>query len=138
MSSMMGAPRPVDGRDPSCMAEFTNLREAVKKKGMAAKAAGQRHVARKEMCEYITAYAAAEAEWIMFTEANVRTCGIPAGIMNQLQEVHANTERTRVKICTDSVAPDGLSPLWPRVHMDDFPRSDDKPRPFFFDGLLLR
>ena len=120
MSPMMGAPRPVDGGAPQCMAEFTKLREAVEKKGMAAKAAGQRHVTRKEMCEYITAYAAAEARWIDFTEAGVQTCGIPAGIVNRLQEVHANTERTRVKVCADSVALNGISPLMPRVHMDDF------------------
>jgi hypothetical protein len=96
---MMGTPRPVDGGASPCMAEFIKLREEIKKKGMAAKAAGQRHVTRKEMCEYITAYAAAEARWIDVTEAGVQTCGIPAGIVNQLQEVHASTEQTKGNVC---------------------------------------
>jgi hypothetical protein len=106
------------------MAEFTKLREAVEKKGIAAQAADRRHVTRKEICEYITAYAAAEARWIDFTEAGIKTCSIPARIVNQLQELHANTERTRVKVCADSVAPNALPPLWPRMHMDDFPTDD--------------
>jgi hypothetical protein len=117
---------PVDGGAPQCMAEFAKLREEVKLKGMAAKAASQSHVARKEMCEYVTTYAAAEARWIDFVEAGVRTCGIPAGIVNQLQKVHADTEQTRVKICADVVAPNALSPLRPRMHMDDFPTDDGR------------
>jgi hypothetical protein len=119
---MAGAPNPANGGAPPCRAEFARLREAVEKKGVAAKAADRRHVTRKEMCEYVTAYAAAEARWVDFTEAGVRTCGIPAGIASQLHEVQTNTERTRVKVCADSVAPDGLSPLlWPKVYMDDIP-----------------
>jgi hypothetical protein len=111
-------------RAPPCMAEFTKLREEVEKKGATAKAAGRKQVSRAEMCKLITIYAASEAKWVKFTEAGVATCGIPAGIVNQLQEVHAKTERTREKVCADSVAPYDLSPLWPRVHMDDFPTDD--------------
>ena len=70
-----------------CIAEFTNLREAVVEKGMAAKAAAQRKATRSEMCEYITAYAAAEARWIDFTEARVQTCDIPATVVDQMRKV---------------------------------------------------
>jgi hypothetical protein len=82
------------------MAEFTKLREEVEKKGMAAKAAGQKHVGREEMCKLITVYATAEAKWVKFTEAGVGSCGIPVQIANQLKQVHSNTEQTREKICT--------------------------------------
>jgi hypothetical protein len=85
---------------PPCMAEYVKLREDVQKKGMAAKAAGERKVPREEMCKLITSYAASEAKWVKFTEAGVQTCGIPAEVANQLKQVHANTEQTREKICT--------------------------------------
>jgi hypothetical protein len=100
-SPMMGAPRPMGGGGgmPPCMAEFAKLREEAEKKGMAAKAAGQRKVGREEMCKYITTYATAEAKWVKFTESGVQTCGIPAQVANQLKQVHANTEQTREKIC---------------------------------------
>jgi hypothetical protein len=82
------------------MAEFMKLREEVEKKGLAAKAAGQKHVAREEMCKLITAYAASEAKWVKFTEAGVGgNCGIPQQVANQLKQVHTGTEQTREKIC---------------------------------------
>jgi hypothetical protein len=81
------------------MEEFTQLREEVQKKGLAAKAAGQKHAAREEMCKLITSYAASEAKWVKFTEAGVGTCGIPLHIAAQLKQVHANTEQAREKIC---------------------------------------
>jgi hypothetical protein len=107
MSPMMGAPRPMGGVGgggggggmPPCMAEFAKLREDVQKKGMVAKAAGQRKVGREEMCKYITTYATAEAKWVKFTESGVQTCGIPMQVVNQLKQVHANTEQTKEKIC---------------------------------------
>jgi hypothetical protein len=107
-----------EGGAPPCMVEFTRLREEFEKKGIAAKAASQRHASHHEMCKLITSYAATEARWIDVVEASVQICGIPVRILNQLQEVHANNERARVKSCTASVAPDGLPPL--RMHMDDF------------------
>lgn len=106
-----------------CIAEFAKVREEAEKKAKAAKAADQRHVTRVEMCEYVTAYAAAEERWIDFTDAGVRTCGIPTAILTQLQEVHARTERTRVKICTVRVAPNAPSPSWLRMHMSHLPQA---------------
>jgi hypothetical protein len=106
---MMGVPRPPvggggmmgggGGGAPPCMAEFIKLREEVEKKGVAAKAAGQKHVGREEMCKLITAYAATEAKWVKFTEGSVQTCGIPPQVANQLKQVHSNTEQTREKVC---------------------------------------
>jgi hypothetical protein len=81
------------------MAEFTKLREEVEKKGMAAKAASKKKVARDEMCKYVTSYADAEAKWVKFTVSNIQTCGIPAQVADQLKQVHTNTEQTKQKIC---------------------------------------
>jgi ATP-dependent protease ClpP protease subunit len=87
------------GGAPPCMAEFARLREDVQKLGLAAKTAGQRKVSREEMCKHITAYSAAELKWVKYTDANVKTCGIPAEVAQQLKQVHSNTEQTKEKIC---------------------------------------
>src|SRR5258708_15188591 len=86
------------------MAEFGRLREDVQKLGLAAKAAGQRKVNREEMCKHITAYSAAELKWVKYTDANVKTCGIPAEVAQQLKQVHSNTEQTKEKICSLAAA----------------------------------
>jgi hypothetical protein len=96
---------------PPCMAEFAKLRDEVQKKGLAAKAAGQRKASREEMCKHITGYSAAELKWVKFTESNVQGCGIPAEVLQQLKQVHNNTEQTKEKICAagPSAAPPSLS-----------------------------
>ena len=75
--------------------------------GLAAKAAGQKHAPREEMCKLITTYAAAEAKWVKFTETGVQSCGIPAQIATQLNKVHTNTEQTREKVCAAGPGPGG-------------------------------
>jgi hypothetical protein len=44
----------------------------VQKRGLAAKAAGQRKASREEMCKNITAYSAAELKWVTYSEDNVK------------------------------------------------------------------
>jgi len=100
-----GAATPAPAAPLLCLAEFTKLREDVKKKGMAAKAAGQRKAGREEMCKYITTYAEAEAKWVEYAESNVQICGIPTQIVGQMKQVHANTEQTRERICIAGVRP---------------------------------
>ena len=95
------------GQPPPCMVEFTKLREDVQKKGLAAKAAGQRKVSREEMCKHITAYSVAELKWVKYSETNVTTCGIPAEVVQQLKQVHTNTEQTKEKICAAGPAAAG-------------------------------
>ena len=99
------------GEMPPCMAEFTKLREDVQKRGLAAKAASQRKVAREEMCKHITAFSAAELKWVKFAESNVTSCGIPVQVVSQLKEMHGHTEQTREKICAagPSAGPPSLS-----------------------------
>jgi hypothetical protein len=97
---------------PPCMTEFTKLREDVQKKGLAAKAAGQRKVSREEMCKHITAYSVAELKWVKYSETNVTSCGIPAEVVQQLKQVHSGTEQTKEKICAAgpaAAAPPSLS-----------------------------
>jgi len=90
------------------MVEFTKLRDDVQKKGLAAKAAGERKATREEMCKHVTAYNAAELKWVKFTTANVSTsCGIPAEVAQQLKKVHVVTEQTREKICAAGPAAGG-------------------------------
>ncbi len=84
---------------PPCLTEFTKLREEVQKRGLAAKAAGERKVSREEMCKEVTAYSAVELKWVKFTEANVSKCGIPAEVPAQLKQAHARTEETKQRIC---------------------------------------
>jgi hypothetical protein len=99
------------GGMPPCMAEFAKLRDDVQKKGLAAKAAGQRKVSREEMCKHITAYSAAELKWVKYTETNVQSCSIPAEVVQQLKQVHTNTEQTKERICAagPSAGPPSLS-----------------------------
>jgi hypothetical protein len=92
------------GSPPPCIVEFGKLRDEVQKRGLAAKAAGQRKVSREEMCKHITAYSAAELKWVKYTETNVQTCGIPAEVVQQLKQVHLNTEQTKEKICAPAPA----------------------------------
>jgi len=98
------------GGMPPCMAEFAKLREDVQKRGLAAKAAGQRKVSREEMCKHITAYSAAELKWVKYTEANTTSCGIPTEVAQQLKQVHSNTEQTKEKICAAGPAPAAAPP----------------------------
>jgi hypothetical protein len=81
------------------MGKFKKLRQEAERTGKAAKAASDRKVPRKEMCMYITTYAKAEAAWVEYTEANAISCSIPDYIVQQLEQVHGNTEETRDKVC---------------------------------------
>lgn len=114
---MMGAPRPPMGGGmggggmmgggggvPPCMAEFAKLREEVEKRGKIAKAAGEHHAGREEMCRDITGFADAESRWVKYTEANVQGCSIPVQIVSQLKQMHSNTEQARQRICNAPAA----------------------------------
>jgi hypothetical protein len=92
------------GAPPACLGEFTKLRDDVQKKGAAAKALSERKPTREEMCKQVTVYAAAEAKWVKYTEANVANCGIPPQIVQELKTVHTHTEQTRERICAPAVA----------------------------------
>jgi hypothetical protein len=108
MGGPMGAPGPMGGAPqggpPPCVVEFGKMREEVQKKGLLAKAAGERKAAREEMCKIVQNYSAAEGKWLKFAEAGVATCGIPAEVVAQLKQVHARTEQARQNICSSGPA----------------------------------
>jgi hypothetical protein len=93
----MGGPSPAQQQE--CVIPFTALRAEVEKKGMAAKAGGEKQAPREEMCKLVTAYSAAEIKWVKFAEANASKCGIPKEIVKQLQAVHAKTADGQKKLC---------------------------------------
>jgi len=111
---MMGAPQPPiggggmagggGGSMPPCMAEFAKFREEVEKRGKAAKAAGEHHAGREEMCKHLIAFSDAETRWIKYTEANVQACSIPVQIVNQLKQNHSGTESAKQRICNAPAA----------------------------------
>jgi hypothetical protein len=93
-----GGPPPAAQQE--CIGPFTALRAEVEKRGMAARAGGEKQVSREEMCKLVTAYGAAELKWIKFTEANMSKCGIPKQIVQQLKTVHAKTNEGQKKLCS--------------------------------------
>src|SRR5215831_875162 len=97
----MASPLGGGGGTPPCIEEFAKLRDEVQKRGLAAKTASQRKASREEMCKHITAYSAAELKWVKYTEANVTSCSIPTEVVQQLKQVHTNTEQTKGRICAE-------------------------------------
>ena len=95
-------PGPGPGATPeqqACLREFTNYREEVEKRALAAKSGSEKKVQREEMCKLVTAYSAAEAKWIKYSEDHVANCGIPKQVVEQIKTVHVRTADIRSKIC---------------------------------------
>ena len=82
-----------------CMTQFTTLRAEVEKRGLAAKAGGEKRVSREEMCKLVTEYNTAEIKWVKYAEGNMTKCGIPKEIVTQLKTVHAKTAEGQKKLC---------------------------------------
>jgi hypothetical protein len=93
-----GGPSPAAQQE--CIVPFTALRAEVEKRGMAAKAGGEKRVAREEMCKLVTLYSAAEVKWVKFAETNASKCGIPKEIITQLKAVHAKTAEGQKNLCS--------------------------------------
>jgi hypothetical protein len=93
---MMGGP---NAAQQACIQDFGKHREEVEKRALAAKAASEKKATREEMCTLVTAYSAAEAKWIKFSEDNMAKCGIPKEAVNQIKGVHVHTADARKKIC---------------------------------------
>jgi hypothetical protein len=97
MQGMQGPPP--NEFQQKCLQQFTVYREEVEKRGMAAKAAGEKHVTREEMCKMVTVYSDAEVKWIKFSVDNMSKCGIPKGAIDQIKGAHSHTAEARKKIC---------------------------------------
>ena len=117
------------GPPPECMTHFTTLRGEVEKRGMAAKAASEKHASREEMCKLITEYGAAELKWIKYTEANMSKCGIPKEIVAQLKAVHVKTATGQKNLCSAAPAAAAAAPtLSDALGTSTMPREPEKKR----------
>ena len=110
--AQMGGAPPA-GIPQECVAQFNAHREEVQKRGIAAKAAGEKKVSREEMCKVVTSYATAEAKWVKYTQDNQARCGIPKDAVDQIKGVHAKTAEIRKQIC--SAAAQGGAPAAPSL-----------------------
>ena len=91
-----------------CAIQFKGLRSEVERRGIAARSASEKHASREEMCKLVTAYGAAETEWIEFVERNMTPCGIPMEIVAQMKTVHAKTADGQKKLCAAGLGPGEL------------------------------
>lgn len=88
-----------DGEAQKCVAQFTELRNAVEKLGEATKVASEKKASREEMCKVIGVFSAAEEKWVKFAVDNATKCRIPPQIPKQLKIVHARTLVARKNVC---------------------------------------
>jgi len=114
---MMGGGAPMGGgpnaAQQACIQEFAKYREEVEKRAIAAKTASEKKATREEMCSLVTAYSAAEAKWIKFSEDNMAKCGIPKEAVGQIKGVHVHTADARKKIC--AAGPQAGAPAAPSL-----------------------
>lgn len=102
-SAPAGASRPLGGGfkpPPSCLKEFTPLRDETLLRGRLIRAAGERHAPNAEACRLVHDYELAQSKMIDFAVAHAETCGIPAKITDQLRAGHENTVALMKKVCT--------------------------------------
>ena len=88
-----------------CATEIGPLRDAVEKDALAVKAAVDRKAERAVVCTQMKRFAASEAKFVKYLEANQSWCSVPAEAMKQVKANHANTLRMRGQAC--AAAPPG-------------------------------
>ncbi|HEX2216963.1 MAG TPA: hypothetical protein VHG27_09790, partial [Xanthobacteraceae bacterium] len=82
-----------------CMNEVMPLRQAVEKDAAALKAAIDRKADRSEICNGFKRFAAAEAKFLKYLEANQQWCGVPPDAIKQVKTGHDNTLKMRGQAC---------------------------------------
>jgi len=110
--TMMGGPGP-SPEQQKCMNDFQGYRQDVEKRARAAEAESKKKPTREKMCELVSAYSAAEAKWLKFSEANMVRCGIPKQALEQIKSVHLHTADAKKKLC--SAGPGGGAPAAPSL-----------------------
>jgi hypothetical protein len=86
-------------------ADFTKFRDDAQKRGLAVRAATERHADRKEICGLVTRFVSAEGAMIKFLEDNKTWCGIPDQAISQAKASHEKSLKFRTVACSD--APEG-------------------------------
>ena len=92
-------------QQPPCMQEFLKLRADAEKKAAAIKLASEHKATPKEACHLFTAFAAAEVKLIKFAAESGVWCGMPAQVLAQMKQSHAQTDKLRARICQAAAAP---------------------------------
>ena len=93
------------GQEPPCLKDFAVLRNDTEKKGMAIKAASDRHVPASEACHLLNLFTVAEAKMIKYAETNAAWCGIPPDVVKQMKQSHAKALNMRTVVCKAAAAP---------------------------------
>lgn len=102
---------------PSCLRDFTPLRDETLLRGRLVRAASERHVPAAEACRLVHDYELAQTKMIDFAVSHAESCGIPAKITDQLRAGHDSSVTLLKKVCTSTQ----------QVPMHATARSDGRP-----------
>lgn len=103
------------GGGPPCLEEFSKLQAETDKRAKAAKDAGQRKVAREELCKLLQSFEGAIGKWAKYAKDNSSSCGIPPNIVDQLKAGHTNIVTTTKKVCDGGGPVAGQKPPTPTL-----------------------
>jgi hypothetical protein len=98
----MGGPPP---QQSALCASFPKLRDEAKAKADQVSAVGKRHGDRKEMCNAVQNFTAAEEKVVKFLDDNKSACGVPVQAVAQAKAMHVNTLKFRDTVCAEGPAP---------------------------------
>jgi hypothetical protein len=93
------APPPPTGDQAVC-ARFPEVRAEVEKAAGAIRVAGEKKMAREEVCPLFQKFAAAEARMLKFLTDNQRNCGVPADAIRTVKSNHGRTLQMRTNVCS--------------------------------------
>jgi hypothetical protein len=82
--------------------DFVKIRDEAQKKGMAVRAATDRHADRKEICNLMVNFVSAEGAMIKFLKDNKTWCGIPDQAISQAEASHEKSLKFRTMACTEA------------------------------------
>jgi hypothetical protein len=98
-SAALGPPPQAGGPGEACMKAFVPLRGEAEKRGLALRAAGERHASAEEICKLIKLYSQSELKMLTYIQHNSAKCGIPPQVADQQKKSHAGTEQTLKRVC---------------------------------------
>ena len=94
---------------PQCNA-FLPLRDAAQKKALAVRKATEHKAERKEVCNLVKVFFAAEEEVVKFLETNKTWCGIPEQAVKEAKQGHEKTLKFKTMACSDAPAAQPKAP----------------------------
>jgi hypothetical protein len=91
-------------QSPAQCNAFIPLRDEAQKKALAVRVAVEHKSERKEICELVTRYYAAESMVVKFLEDNKTWCGIPQEAIQAAKGNHEHTGKFRTAACAEAPA----------------------------------